>query len=155
MISRLPFLAALGAVLATAGACNAPSDGDLSAQLPAREEPPAAALTQQQVLERSEQCASASREAFQRDWKTVGTAEFAHHYNTRLDTCFYLLTVVGPDTRNRKLFDVNERELYGEYLGPATDESPMKALPAECKVAGLYCASGREWEVLVSYFMEQ
>jgi hypothetical protein len=31
----------------------------------------------------------------------------------------------------------------------------MKASPAECRVAGFYCASGREWEVLVRNFMEE
>ena len=147
MLWRLAMLALLGAVIA----CN-PRTHTAEPPRAAPQEEPASVLSEQQVRERSEQCASASREAFQRDWK--GAGDFAHHYNARLDTCFFLLTVESLETRSRKLFDVNERELYGEYLGPLADESPMKTSPAECRVAGFYCASGREWEVLVRNFME-
>lgn len=125
-------------------------------------EVPVPPLSEHQVRERSEQCARTSHEAFDRHWKDAGTgtasgaapARYVHHYNARLDTCFLLMTVDGPVTLSKRLFDVNERELYGEYLGPAVDESPMQSPPAECRVVAYYCASGREWEALVRNFME-
>ena len=84
------------------------------------------------------------------------TAEFTNHYNAKLDACFYLVTVKqSTGTLRKLLFDINERELYGEYLGPATYESPAASLPKACRVAGFYCASGREWDVLVKSYMEE
>ena len=93
-------------------------------------------------------------------------ADFTSHYNAKLDTCFYLLTVsqsthgtepsgAKASTVRKMLFDINERELYGEYLGPVTFESPTVSFPATCSVAGIYCASSREWDVLVEPYMEK
>jgi len=159
MIPRLLLLAVLG----TISGCN---PGTQTAEPPRAAPQAGPVLSEQKVRERSEQCAKTSQEVFSRDWKNVAatagsepaqgraSAEYVHHYNARLDTCFLVLTINGPGTLSRKLYDVNERELYGEYLGPAVDESPAQSTPAECRLAGLYCASGREWEVLVRNFME-
>ena len=39
------------------------------------------------------------------------TAEFTSHYNAKLNTCFYLLTVASGSTLKRMLFDVNGGEI--------------------------------------------
>jgi hypothetical protein len=139
----------------------------------APEKAAAAPLSQQRADELSEQCGKMSHEQFRRAW-TSGTentaegqmtAEFAHHYNAKLNTCFYLLTVnryahkngrgdAPASTLNKMLFDINGGELYGEYLGLATAESPAGSFPKTCRVEGLYCASAREWEVLVRAYFE-
>jgi hypothetical protein len=137
-------------------ACDAPprSEEPRPPKAPAKES--AKAPSKQQVVELSEQCAKMSREQFRRAWKDgtdntadgKATAQFANHYNVKLNTCFYLLTVASPDTLRKMLFDVNGGELYGEYLGPTTGRSKT------CRVENLYCASGGEWQVLVTPYME-
>lgn len=168
MLRRLALLALLGALCA----CDS-TVRDKDARQPAakeQEKAAAAPLSKQQVNELSGQCEKMSREQFRRAWKdgTENTpeermvAEFTHHYNAKLKTCFYLLTVnrtsnkVGATstTLNKMLFDVNGGELYGEYLGPATNDPPPTGFPKVCMVESLYCASGREWDVLVRPYME-
>ena len=160
MLRRLALLALLG----TLCACDPPPRGK-DAEKPAVQEQkkePAVVLTQQQVGELSERCEKAAREQFRRAWKDGSekteqghvTAEFRNHYNAKLKTCFYLLTLTSVGTLNKMLFDVDGGELYGEYLGPATGDAPPAAHPKTCRVESLYCASGREWEVLVRPYME-
>jgi hypothetical protein len=133
-------------------ACDAPQQ----ARAPAPPPPPAqpvAVLNEQQVQQRATQCESKARDRFQRDSKQV-IAEFAHHYHRKLDTCFYLLTVSHQDTRSRKLLDILENETYGEFRGQPGAEPQDNRHPDLCKVEAMYCASEREWEVLVRQFME-
>ena len=101
----------------------------------------------------SENCGRKAREGFKRDQAAdaTKTAEFRSHYHEKLDACFYLVTVRrGEDRVSSRLFDINEGELYGEYLGPAAAESS----PDACRMVGLYCGSRREWEVLAGFFMQ-
>lgn len=162
MLRRLALLTLLGAV----SACDAPSQATPSPPPPPEAAPPAV-LSEQRVRELSERCERKAREGFRREWRdgAVKTAEgpataaFASRYNRKLDTCFYLLTVsrqggASSATLSRTLTDIDEGELYGEYLGPATDESPPARTPDRCRVVSLYCASGREWDALVAQFME-
>jgi len=168
MLWRLGLLTLLGML----AACDAPR-GTEPVQAKAGEKEAKPALSQQQVDELTEQCGRKSREEFRRAWnegtlKTADgqmTAEFTNHYNVKLNSCFYLLTVnhytnggdsssASANTLNKMLFDINEGERYGEYLGPATDESPPVRHPAACKVVSLDCASRREWEALVEPYME-
>ncbi len=153
---------ALLALLGALCACD-PSVRDREAKPPAAQEKVAAApLSQQQVDELSGLCEKTSREQFRRAWKdgsetTVEgktTAAFRHYYNQRLSTCFYLLSLNSGSTRRKMLYDVNGGELYGEYLGPATVESPQASFPKTCRVESFYCASGGEWDVLVRPYME-
>lgn len=168
MFLRLGLLTLLVAL----AACDAPrGTAPVPAKAEDREVEPV--LSQQQVHERTAQCGKKSREEFRRAWNegTVMTAhgqmraEFTNHYNVKLNSCFYLLTVnhytngsdpgsAAASTLNKMLFDINEGERYGEYLGPATDESPPVKFPETCKVVSLNCASRREWEVLVGPYME-
>jgi len=125
------------------------------------EEPRPAPLSERQLQERSAQCARTSHDEFRRGWSNAATgpaqdkpaAEYLPYYNARLDTCFLLLTVNGPQTLVLRLYDVIERELYGEYLGPAVDESPMRTAPDLCRVTAYYCGSRREWEALARNFI--
>jgi hypothetical protein len=158
MLCRL----ALSTLLVAVAACDAPQREKESIPLPVQEKVAAIPLSEQQAGERSEQCEKMSREQFRRGWgdgvvnSDAGqtTAEFRNHYNAKLDTCFYLLTVVSADTRKKMLFDINGGEQYGEYLGPANFESPAAERPRACRVENFYCASGREWDVLAGPYME-
>ena len=150
MLGRLALLMVLGAV----SACDAPPQAAVPVPAPAPEEP-AIVLSSKQIHDRSEKCAKKARETFRRDSGGDAVAEFAHHYSIKLDTCFYLLTVQREEKVSRTLLDINENEIYGEFLGPSAADWPAAAFPDTCKVDGLHCASGREWLVLAGPFMEQ
>jgi hypothetical protein len=148
MTGRLALLMALGAVCA----CDAPRRAAAPAPPPAPAEP-AAVLSRQQIQDRAVQCAKKAREAFRRDSGGGAAAQFAFHYHTALDTCFYVLTLTRQETLSKKLLDVFENETYGEFLGLAAGELPPKGLPAACRVESLYCASRGEWEILAAPYM--
>ncbi|HLX81812.1 MAG TPA: hypothetical protein VKS43_14630 [Burkholderiales bacterium] len=167
MLRRLALLTILGAV----SACDAPPPP--ATRPAAKVEEAAPALSQRQVYELSEQCATRSRDQFRRDWKNgaVSTpqgrmsADFIDHYNAKLNTCFYLLTVrhstdngdqggASTDAVSIKLFDIGDGEQYGEYSGPAVAGSPPTSLPKTCSIEAMYCASRREWDVLLQPYME-
>ena len=164
MLLRLALLVLFGMVLAWYQPSPAP--GDVSMPPLVHEETPLA-LSEQQVHERTEQCGKTSRDAFRREWQEgaastedgLMTAGFASHYNVKLDACFLLLTVsegtASSNTLSKRLFDINERELYGEYSGVVTSALTTVGLPATCRVAGFYCASRGEWDVLVARYMEE
>lgn len=146
---------ALAAVLA---ACDAPPpDREPRAPQPVARVQPAAAPSMSQLYEWSEQCGRSSREVFQRDWKHrlaeaadgPASVDLTNHYNTKLHACFTLLTVSHATDGVRKLlFDVTEREPYGEYFGP------LAGHPKICRVEHLHCASSGEWDILASPYME-
>jgi hypothetical protein len=169
MLRRLALLTLLGAV----SACDAPPSGKEPLQVAAQDNEAAAGLPKQQAYELSEQCASRSRDEFRREWKDGSvsvedaqtTADFTNHYNAKLNTCFYLLTVNhytnkndpgNPSVRSLsiKLFDIDEREPYGEYLEETVIGSPTDSSQTTCRVENSYCASKREWEALVEPYME-
>jgi hypothetical protein len=144
----LSALTLLGALCA----CDAPRQAEAPAP-PPPPEPVAVVPSEPQIQQRATQCESKARARFKLDAKQ-GPADFAHHYHRKLDTCFYLVTVAHQEARNRKLLDLNENETYGEFLGlPGAEASPNKH-PDQCRVESTYCASEREWEVLVRQFME-
>jgi hypothetical protein len=165
LLGRLALLTLLGSVCA----CNAPPQALPPASVPA-EMKPAIVLSSQQIQARAEKCAKDTRERFRKDSSqgvadAKGSVEFAQHYSTKLDTCFLLLTASSPENPGgefgtspalvvRKLIDVNENELYGEYLGPPADAPSPRRVPDTCEVMSMYCASGGEWAVLVQNFME-
>jgi len=156
---RLPPLLLLGVVCA----CDAPQKGAEPAPVQVREQAAAATLPKAPAGEPSEQCGQTSRDQFRRAWKDGmretadgrATAEFTNHYNRRLDACFYLLTVSSAATLKRMLVDIGTGELYGEFLGPAHVEPPAAGVPKTCRVESFYCASAREWDVLVAPYMEK
>jgi hypothetical protein len=146
-----------------------PSPRGGSLPLPVREEAETpVALTLEQVRAQSERCDRTSRDVFRREWQDgvvddadgLATADYASHYNAKLRVCYYLLAIesgqagAAARTLHKLLFDVDERELYGEYLGAEPADSPAAGTPKACRVAGFYCASAREWDVLARRFME-
>jgi hypothetical protein len=150
-------------------ACNLQSEVQAPSPPPVPAKP-AIVLSSQQLQARAEKCAKDTRERFRKDSSqgvadAQGSVEFAQHYSTKLDTCFLLLTASSPENPGgefgtspalvvRKLIDVNENELYGEYLGPPPDAPSPRRVPDTCEVLSMYCASGGEWSVLVQNFME-
>ena len=171
MMARVLLRLALLALLVLFLAWYEPSPRGGSLPLPVRqaEEAAPAQMTPEQAREQSERCDRTSRDVFRREWQDgavddadgLATADFASHYNAKLRVCFYLIAIESgragaPDRTLRKLlFDLDERELYGEYLGPAADDSTAAATQRACRVAGFYCASMREWDVLARPFMEE
>lgn len=167
MPGRLALLALLGAL----SACDAPPPVKAPAPPAAEHKVAAEAPSRERIVELSGQCERTSRERFRRDWKdgTVPTpdgkmaAEFTTHYNAKLETCFYFLTVTryrngegsaSASTISRMVYDADYDELYGEYSGPTAGDSPMARLPTVCRVESMYCASIGEWEVLVRPYAE-
>ena len=156
MLWRLALLVLFGMFLAW----YKPSPNRMSVPPAAREAAPVA-LPERQIHERTGQCDKTARDAFRREGQegaaAIGggtvAADFTSHYNAKLDICFYLLVANGPSVVSKKLYDVDTRELYGEYLGAAAVESPPAELPKTCRVEGLFCASEREWDVLVAPYL--
>ncbi len=165
MLSRPAVLALLGILCA----CNPPQQDNVPPPPKAQEKAPVPALSKQQAFDLSAQCTKKALDEFRRGWKEGAvdtaegrvTAEYSSHYNEKLRTCFYLLTVTRQSAGNppritvsKMLYDASERELYGEYQGPETS-LPAAGLPDNCRVTGFFCASLREWEVLVESYMEE
>jgi hypothetical protein len=165
-------LRCLVASMALAGAlcaCNPRPQAREPDPPPART-PPAPVLSSQQIEERSAKCAKDSRVRFSNDANqgiadAQGTVAFAQHYNIKLDTCFMVLTAISPENPGgefgpspavvvRKLIGVDYDELYGEYLGGPPDAPPPDRPPDACQVLNGYCASGREWEVMIRAYMQ-
>lgn len=165
---RLAAFSLLGAV----AACNPPEPETTPIQAIAEEAAPVVSPTQ--VRERSEMCTRASGERFRRDWSESGvptpygatTVEFASHYNTKMNVCFYLLTVrhfteggaegVAPSGTLRKiLFDFGDEETYGEFVGPLTPGSRSDRFLARCKIDELFCSTEAEWNRLARPYMEE
>lgn len=152
---------ALLTLLAALAACDPRPQAPPPAPSKVEQKSAPAPLSKRQATELAAKCAKASGEQFQRALKDgiettaegKARAEYASHYNAKLDTCFYLLTVATPATLKKMLFDVNGGELYGEFLGSTVVESPV-GRPKTCRMESFYCASGGEWEVLVRPYME-
>ena len=152
MLCRLAILTLFGVL----SACDAPPSVKEPAPPRPAEIPAAPQRSKQQADELSAQCGKMASEQFQRAWKDgneitaegQSTAEFAFHYNTKLNVCFYLLNVSSPGNFKKMLFDLNGGELYGEYHGPAVSR------PKACRMESLYCASAQEWEVLAEPYMK-
>lgn len=157
MLRRLALLTLLAAL----AACDPRPPVQQPAPPKAEVKSAPAPLSKEQAGERSAQCGKSAIEQFRRGWKDgtevtaegKTTAQYASHYNAKLNTCFYLLTVASPATLKKMLFDVNGGELYGEFLGSTVVESPV-GRPKTCRLESFYCASGGEWDVLVRSYME-
>jgi len=148
MLCRLARTVLLGALCA----CDAPPQGQEPVAPKAAVKAAPASLSKQWSGELAEQCSKISHERFRRDGQDG--AEFRHHYNRKLQTCFYLLTLASAGTLEKMLFDADSGELYGEFLGPAYFESPRDGVPQACRVESFYCASGREWGALAEPYMQ-
>lgn len=164
----MPFRLSAFFLLGAVAACNPPAPEKIVVPAKVVE---AIVLPPEQVRERTGLCAKATGERFRRDWKESGvsnpegtlSADFASHYNAKLNICFYLLTVrqfadeeggVPTGTLRKILFDFGGEELYGQYVGPVMAGSPWDRFMARCKVDELFCTSEAEWDRLARAYME-
>jgi hypothetical protein len=147
---------ALVLVSGLVAACDAPRPPAVPPPTPQATVPAEVPLSAQQQIELAAQCQHKSADKFQRDWPARDggpMAEYSAHYNRKLKSCFYVVTIT--DTRRSKtLIDVGENEIYGVYKGTVTADSPSGQVPDACQVEAMYCASEREWNVLVARYME-
>lgn len=157
----MPRRLALLALIAAMSSCGRDDQIPVSTSRASQVEEPAA-LSPKQVEERTLGCRERARAEYRATRRTSATqapegmvtSGYAPHYNAKLDTCFYLQTVSYPASALRRtLMDINEREIYGEYLGLVEGGAPGARIPDACNVAGMYCASEREWELLARNFM--
>jgi hypothetical protein len=157
----MPRRLALLALIAALSSCGRDDQIPVSTSQGVQAEKPVA-LSPQQIEERTAGCRERARAEYRATRRTSAgqapeglvTTGYALHYNARLDTCFYLQTVSYPASALRRtLVDINEREVYGEYLGQVEGGAPGARIPDSCSVAGIYCASENEWELLARNFM--
>ena len=113
-----------------------------------------------------EQCGKLAAEAFAKEWGTVVSntdkgqtiADHRHHYNLRLNKCFYLeLSTIYPRERqysrpagalsSSRLFDLRESSKIGSY-------HQLEDEIVACDVQGKECHSLLEYEALIKPFME-
>lgn len=155
---------ALLALIAALSACGRDDQIPVSTSRAVQAEAPVV-LSPQQVAQRAANCRERARKESRADrYGSAGQAPegliaigYAQHYNAKLDTCFLTRSANFPAAAGgalrRTLVDVVERERYGEYLGPVDGGAPGERLPDTCSVAGIFCASEHEWEVLAGNFM--
>lgn len=140
-----------------ATACDAPRPPPpATAPTPTQSQPAPAPLTPQQQTDLAAQCERKSGERFRRDWPGRPAAEYSAHYNRKLKSCFYIVTITDTK-RSKSLVDIGENEVYGEYTGPLEapgETTPAAQIPTACRVESMYCASEREWNVLVARYLE-
>ena len=113
-------------------------------------------------FERSERCGKLAAAAFAERLQGVqpgvptergNVATYENHYNSRLNKCFYLETLVVLDKEGRRnsmtIFDINENKEYGAYMSGTKLSKPL-----HCYVQTKYCQSEEEWRALIKPFME-
>ena len=117
--------------------------------------------------ELQERCGKQADEFFKREYGKSGVfntedgqaiAGYRNHYNKKLNKCFFLLTYQdlpyktkkNPSSTVRTLYDINENKEYGEFFQRLGDNHPT-----ECKVSGKLCQSEKEWDALISPYMDE
>jgi hypothetical protein len=114
-----------------------------------------------------ERCGRQATEWFEKDWGRSGIvntddgqmiANFENHYNTKLNTCFAMLSTTHIKTKPKtakptvfstlSLFDVLNNKTVGEFFGGGE-------FPVTCVVSATICYSQIEWQTLVKPYMEQ
>jgi hypothetical protein len=100
--------------------------------------------------EPSVRCGKLAAERFARDWREHAKANFANHYNVRLQKCFYLEDTAFYDGSQKisNLLDLLENKVIGTY-----DKIEGESFVL-CSVQGKRCASEGEWKALIKPLME-
>ena len=132
---------------------------------------PAAAATAKEDYELQERCGKRAEEVFNHFYKNVngivnnddGSAAlvaYENHYNAKLNKCFFKSTYTDLPHKFKDhnksgsvlidLYDINENKEYGTYFKRDQDK-----VPSMCKVSGKTCGSEKEWESLISTFMNE
>lgn len=118
------------------------------------------------LYELQERCGKTAAQLFKHDWKVdpgtpmrfPGASEstipnYRNHYNALLNKCFYLVTSVSWDAKNKEsstsedLSDANENKGYGSFFG-------ARERVVLCQVLSRYCKSKEEWDSLIRPYME-
>ena len=129
----------------------------------------AQAQTQTERNDLQEQCEKLAAEAFAKEWGTGVSntdngqtiAGYRHHYNLRLNKCFYLeLSTTYPRSRDEgqyrrpagelsssRLFDLQESREIGTY-------HQLEDEVVECDLQGKECHNLLEYRTLIKPFME-
>jgi len=126
----------------------------------------AQAQTETERYNLQEQCGKRAVEVFGKEWGTGFSntdkgqtiADHRHHYNLRLNKCFYLeLSTIYPRERqysrpagalsSSRLFDLQENREIGTY-------HQLEDEIVACDVQGKECHSLLEYEALIKPFME-
>jgi hypothetical protein len=137
-------------------ACDAPRPAEIPPAPAPTKMPAEVPLSAQQQNELAAQCQRKSADKFQRDWPARDggpLAEYNANFNRKLKSCFYVVTITDTK-RRRTLIDIGENEVYGEFSGGVDADTPAAQVPTDCRVEAMYCASEREWNVLVARYME-
>ena len=105
--------------------------------------------------ELSERCGKRAASAFAERLQGVqpgvateagNVANYENHYNSRLNKCFYLETLVVFHKEgvhnSMTIFDINENKEYGAYIS------------GTCYVQTKRCKTEEEWRTLIKPFME-
>src|SRR5262249_13949106 len=96
------------------------------------------------------QCRKEAGERFARNWSEHSKANFANHYNLRLNKCFYLESAAFYEGAQKmlNLVDLRENKVIGSY--DKLEGDPLVV----CLVQGKRCKSEAEWRALIKPFME-
>ena len=114
----------------------------------------AQAQTAKEKYELSELCGKRAEEHFKELGAKPGMSgiSYENHYNSRLNKCFYVITI--NDWREGlqmfSLVDVNENRWVGSYhASKSVPDGPVR-----CEVQKKRCNSEEEWRALIKPFME-
>jgi hypothetical protein len=115
----------------------------------------AQAQTAKEKYELQERCGKRAASAFAERLQGVqpgvateagNVANYESHYNSRLNKCFYLETLVVLHKEgvhnSMTIFDINENKKYGAYIS------------GTCYVQTKQCKTEEEWRALIKPFME-
>jgi hypothetical protein len=116
------------------------------------------------IYDLQDRCGRRAAEVFAKKYPPFETSEVQHrysyrnHYSQRLNKCFFLVTNivwfkpgkggVGKEVRYLELFDLNENNRYGSYVGTASGK-------LVCEIRGRSCSSEQEWMELVSPYIDE
>jgi hypothetical protein len=122
----------------------------------------AQAQTETERYNLQDRCGKFAAEVFAKEWGTgisntddgQTVADYRHHYNFRLNKCFYLeLSATSPRSRDEgqfsssRLFDLQESREIGTY-------QQLEDEVVSCDVQGKECHSLLEYQTLIKPFME-
>lgn len=117
------------------------------------------------AYELAERCGRRADELFRRDYGngqftgTDGSSNFSNyrnHYNRKLNTCFFEVTVTSAAkntsglTSSIDLIDLNENKGYGSFIRNVSTGNILL-----CIVGEDYCKSEEEWKARLKHFMEE
>jgi hypothetical protein len=113
----------------------------------------AQAQTIRQKAEISKRCGKQGAEVFAKS-EYLFPAYYENHYNFRLKTCFYLVTIDirgEASAKTMTLFDLNENREIASYTKL---EGPQGFCFGQGMPEDAWCGTENEWRALIKPFME-